>query len=466
MRRTVDVQGSAVVISPLGPPPVPERSSAIMAVTVRDELTRRAPRARLTARLTRPSAAEAMVRIVEDSLIGVAGRPARAFTPSIATLGRVELEVRAQRYITRRLAVEFSCSRRTVASPSGNAIVTLNSSLGLQATQRLLIGTDDGARAEFAVIAALGPLANQVTLVVPLTSPFPAGATVQPLPPEQTLEMHRAAVSIQGRILKKTGTAITPLANADVSVSKLWRTPPGAGAAGTPETPVPGGPVPAAPWAAPIAALWPPLYADMPVGTALDVEDRPADAAMSVKTLLDDVPEGASELRVSDALNLLPNDVLAVDADDPSRQEIVIALQVNLSAAAADWARVRINQPLALLHRRGATVRRLQAAVPSFSTTLNYAAVAGDEVLLFDTTGFAGRHQICLRPPGPPAAAAFQQLIPLLVRSDAQGFYRLPPISRAGKIELYARDSGSSASSAVEFIPDYDQHENQVDVIV
>ena len=94
------------------------------------------------------------------------------------------------------------------------------------------------------------------------------------------------------------------------------------------------------------------------------------------------------------------------------------------------------------------------------------SAARGDEALLFDTTGIAGSHQVRLADAGPPAVRAFHRITVLATISDADGFYRLPPITRAGKIEISAKDSGSAASNAIEFVPDYDTPENQVDVIV
>jgi hypothetical protein len=97
---------------------------------------------------------------------------------------------------------------------------------------------------------------------------------------------------------------------------------------------------------------------------------------------------------------------------------------------------------------------------------LNYAVARGDQGVLFDTTGVTGSHQVRLVDAGPPPVHSFHWVTVLTAVSDVQGFYRLPPLTRAGKIEISAKDLGSAASNAVEFVPDYDVPENHVDIVV
>jgi hypothetical protein len=241
---------------------------------------------------------------------------------------------------------------------------------------------------------------------------------------------------------------------------------PPAGTIVDPEPPVAGGLPPPPPWDPPIAALWPPSYADIPASASLEVEDRPIDGAMSPKTLMEDVAAGSVELRLSDGLGLTVNDVIAVDADDDGRREIVEVTGISLAGTASDWALATMNHPLALSHGRGRVVRRLQSAAPTVVRALNYAVAADDKGVLFDTTSIAGSHQVRLVDAGPPSVRAFHRISILTTVSDAQGFYRLPPLTRAGKIEISAKDSGSIASNSVEFVPDYDVEENHVDIVV
>ena len=463
-RRDVQVGDTIVTVSPLEPPAVGDRHCALLRVGVTDEMTGRPPTAAVAAHLTAPG--DASARVVHQGLIGVSGRPTAAFASHLATTGRVELDITTARFAPRRLAVAFACGLRRLASPATTATLTLDSSAGLLAGQRLLAGSADGSRAEFGVIAAIGPGANEVTLLQPLAFPYPAGSPVQPLPADQAIQLRRRPVSLFGRILKRTGAVTAPLAGASVRVSKIWRTIPPAGVTAVAELPVPGGPVPATPWDAPIASLSPPAYVDMPTGS-IELENRLVDGGVTAKTLLDDAAQGSRSLRLSDAAGLGPTDVISVDADDDGRRELMEISTITPSAGPSDWARVTLVHPLARSHRPGRLVRRLlgPGAVPS--KALNYDVAAGDEAVLFDAATITGTHQVRLAYPGPPAALqTFHRIDVLAATSDADGFYRLPPITRAGKIEIFVKDGGSAASKAVEFAPDYELSENRVDVTV
>jgi hypothetical protein len=464
-RRTVQVDDTAITISPLEAPLAGERQSALLRVALRDETTGRPPLSRISARLTHPLSA-ASARVIHEGLVGVAGRPSPAFSPLLATAGRIDLDIQAARFTGRQLSVSFACALRTLSTTANADVLTLDSTANLLAGQRVLISTADGARVEYGTIAALGPGANEVTLERAVTSPYPAGSRLQPLPADQSVELHREPTIIAGRILKKSGVKNLPLAGADVRISKIWRQVPPAGIIVDPEPPIAGGIPPPPPWDPPIASLWPPSYADIPTSGSLEIEDRPIDGAMSPKTLMDAAAAGSMELRLSDGLGLTVNDVIAVDADDDGRREIVEVTGVSLAGSTSDWVLAAINHPLALNHGRGRVVRRLQPVAPSVVRALNYAVAASDEGVLFDITGVAGSHQVRLVDPGPPLAHSFHRISILTAVSDAQGFYRLPPLTRAGKVEISAKDSGSAATNAVEFVPDYDVEENHVDIVV
>ena len=144
---------------------------------------------------------------------------------------------------------------------------------------------------------------------------------------------------IGGCVLKRSGANVAALANASVRLSKLWIQAPPAGSTVQPEPPTPGV-FPPPPWDPPVGAVWPPMYADFPKGSAIEVEDRPVDGAMPPKTILDDAPPGTVQLRLSDASGLALGDVVAIDADDDGRREIVEVTTIALTGAATDWARI------------------------------------------------------------------------------------------------------------------------------
>jgi hypothetical protein len=460
-RRIIDLDGVPATISPLEPPSAGGRHAAVLTVTVTDETTGRAPLAPLSACLSRPLPS-ASIRAVDAGVVGIEGKAAEAFSPTLAVSQTISLDIDAPRFTTRHLDVTLQSSLRSLTGPSGG-VLSLDSAAGLNLGMRLLLSTPDSTGVEVATISATGPGPNQVTLAEVPTITFPAGSAVQPLPADQALALHPQPVMIEGCVLKRSGANITTLANASVRLSKLWIEVPPAGSTVQPEPPTPGV-FPPPPWDPPIGSLWPPMYADYPNGSSIEFEDRPVDGSMPPKNVLDDVPPRTTVLRISDANGLTLNDVIAIDADDDGRREIVEVTKIALAGATTDWARITINNPLQLLHRKNAIVRRLQAVAPSLTRVLNYDAASSDGVLLFDTTAVTGSHQVRLVD---GTRHAFHRVSIYNATSDAQGYYRVPPITRAGKIEIAAKDSGSSAHVEVEIVPDYslDQFHRDLTVV-
>jgi hypothetical protein len=459
-RRIIDIDGVPVTISPLEPPSAGRRHAAILTVTITDETTGRAPRAPVWADLSR-SLPSASIRVVDAGVVGIEGKPAEAFSPTLAVSQTISFDIGAPRFTTRHLDVTLSSSLRSLTGPS-DSVLSLDSAAALTAGMRLALSTPDSTGIELATISATGPGLNQVTLAEAPTITFPAGSAVQPLPADQALALRPEPVMIEGCVLKRSGASITTLANASVRLSKLWIEVPPAGSTVQPEPPTPGV-FPPPPWDPPIGAVWPPIYADFPKGSSIEFEDRPVDGAVAPKTILDDAPPGTTQLRFSDTGGLGPGDVVAIDADDDGRREIVEVTNIALTGATTDWARITINNPLQLLHRNNTIVRRLQSVAPSLTRALNYDAASGDCVLLFDTTAVTGSHQVRLVD---GTRHAFHRVSIYRATSDAQGYYRLPPITRAGKIELAAKDSGSAANVEVEIVPDYSLDPSRQDLTV
>src|SRR5882757_9472621 len=116
--RTVLVDDTWITISPLEAPFAGGRECALLRVALLDETTGRAPASRVTASLTRPSAAVASVRVVDEALVGVAGRPSPAFLPLLATTGQIDLDIEATHFTPRQLSVSFACGLRTLTVPA------------------------------------------------------------------------------------------------------------------------------------------------------------------------------------------------------------------------------------------------------------------------------------------------------------------------------------------------------------
>ena len=457
-RRSLEVGGSVLTVSPLEPPTADCRRVALMTINVTDETTSRAPLAALSARLEAPLAG-ALVRVVENGLVGVSGKPAAAFPTSFPVTDRIAVRLSAPRFLTRVVDVRFAVRKRALtAAPSGTTL-TLSNLAGLKAGTRLLIGAPGGDPTEICTVQSVGP-AGKVTTAAPLSTSYPIGSTVQPLPADQAIGLRPEPVMVAGRVGKRVAGSLTPLPGATVSLAKLWRQSPAVGANDAPEPPVPGT-TPPPPFPAPIAAIRPPLYVDMAGGAAVHIEDRPTDAGFADRWLAEDLAAGSASLLLNEVGSVLKDQLLAIDDDDSDRREI---LKVSADPSpAAGLARIKLDHPTQGAHRAGRIVRRLGAPGGGAGIPLNYDGAAGDPVLLLDTTGVAGTHQIRI---DDPPVESYHWMTVYSAVTDADGFFRLPALTRAGRISLNAKDGGSSASADVEIVPDYRLPVNQLDFIV
>ena len=153
-RRVIDVDGAPVTVSPLEPPSAGGRRAAILTVTVTDETSGRAPLAPVWADLS-TSLPSASIRMVDAGMVGVEGKPAELFSPTLAASQTISLDIGAPRFATRHLEVTLQSSLRSLTGPSG-AVLSLNSAAGLTVGMRLLLGTPDSTGVELATIAASG----------------------------------------------------------------------------------------------------------------------------------------------------------------------------------------------------------------------------------------------------------------------------------------------------------------------
>jgi hypothetical protein len=64
-----------------------------------------------------------------------------------------------------------------------------------------------------------------------------------------------------------------------------------------------------------------------------------------------------------------------------------------------------------------------------------------------------------------PHGTEYHRVHLFTVQSDAEGYFRLPPISRVAMMQLHASHPGSSGDVEMMFSPDYERFENRIDLI-
>ncbi|HYT73163.1 MAG TPA: hypothetical protein VEL79_00320, partial [Vicinamibacterales bacterium] len=184
-------------------------------------------------------------------------------------------------------------------------------------------------------------------------------------------------------------------------------------------------------------------------------------AAGEEKTLVRPAVPGNRDVRISDRVNLNPGDVLAFETAVPDRVEYVAVFAVHAGAVPDEPATVTLTYPLALPHEQGAVCVRATPQPPAANNLFVRDGVPAEQVaFLAALTGLVDGATAEL---GGGAAPEYQTVRLYETTSDANGFYRLPPISRVASIKLHA-DFGALPAQEPVVSPDYRGFQHFVDV--
>jgi hypothetical protein len=262
------------------------------------------------------------------------------------------------------------------------------------------------------------------------------------------LGLHREPVTISGRTVRIEGT---PLPGSDVTVTALWRLAPN-------DVSVPPDPQQ-------LVHLRPPLYVDRPAATQ---KVQPRDLAVvagSDKTLLNDVSPGVDAIRLSNRQGLAAGAVLHIDADQPDLSEFIEIESVPTTSAPDQPTLISLNQRLTQSHRRDAVVRLTQPQPPGPQRPFAVDATAGDMCIFLNNLAGLGSGQL-VQFIGLAGKDEFHEIRTYSVLSDANGYYRLPPLSRVAQIAIHAEKTvgPQTFERTTIFRPDYRLRENHLDL--
>ncbi|HEX6439465.1 MAG TPA: hypothetical protein VF182_20285 [Candidatus Binatia bacterium] len=285
---------------------------------------------------------------------------------------------------------------------------------------------------------------------IPQDFNFPGAFT----PQELDIALHRAPVFIAGRTARLINNATTPLPDAQITVTGIWRTAPPANVSVPPDP-------------ANIIALAPPLYADRaPLTQSVAARDlTPVSGAD--KTLMDDVSASANPIRISDRSGLAVGDILMIDADDPDRVEFIAIKNLSTTAPADQPAVVSLDYPVIFSHRRNTNVRPINPQPAGVSQTITIEAWAGDACVFLNGIGaLVGAHEIEIT--GGPGPVEYHRVKTFSATSDTEGYYRLPPLSRVAQLEIHAEKmiGAQTFHATTVFRPVYQQRDNRLDLIL
>ncbi len=299
-------------------------------------------------------------------------------------------------------------------------------------------------------ISAERYLSRELEQNIPKGPNFPLTFT----PPEIDVSLHRQPVFIAGRTGRLNNNASTPLAGAQISVTGIWRTPPPANVVVAPDPPN-------------LVALQPPLYVDRAALTqSLAPRDLPP-VTSNDKALMDDVAASANPIRLSNRLGLAVGNILLIDAEQPDLAEFIAIKSLPTTAPADQPTAVTLDHPLIFSHRREAVVRQVNPQAPGASRNITVDALAGDSCLFLSAlNGLSGAAAVEIT--GPPGPDEYHKLTQFTVTSDADGYYRFPPLSRVAQLEIHAEKiiGAQTFQATTTFRPDYQQRDNRLDFML
>jgi hypothetical protein len=273
-------------------------------------------------------------------------------------------------------------------------------------------------------------------------------------PYETDVALHRQPVFIAGRTARLINNASTPLADAQISVTGIWRTPPPANVVVAPDPPN-------------IVALQPPLYIDRAAGTQSLAPRDLAPVIANDKDLVDDVAASRRALLLSNRLGLAAGDILLIDAAQPDLAEFIAIKTLPTTAPADQPTAVTLDHPVIFLHRRGAVVRQITPQAPGASRNITVDALSGDSCLfLSHLTGLSGAAEVAIT--GAPGPDEYHKVMQFTVTSNADGYYRFPPLSRVAQLEIHAEKvvGVQTFQATTTFQPDYQQRDNRLDFML
>ena len=266
-----------------------------------------------------------------------------------------------------------------------------------------------------------------------------------------TLKLHRQPTRIAGRVALNTGIAMKAISGATVTLTGLWRTAPPATMVVPPDSPD-------------LVSLNPGLYFDRAKASAqvqgLSFQGAPGPD----KQLLLEAPAGRRLLRLSDRKLINAGDILAIDTQDPERTEY-IAIESLAGASTDDQpASITLDSSLRSIHRQGAIVHKVQFQNQGAVAQLASDAIAGDVCLFLNSVGSLGAAPFLSLQGGGAPAKEYHAANYFNAVSDAEGFFRLPPLSRVAQCRLRAHD-GVHADLDVTCAPDYSQEASRIDFV-
>lgn len=262
-----------------------------------------------------------------------------------------------------------------------------------------------------------------LTLSDTLTAAPDHPAGFEPAGPAAPVPMQPVAVGLAGRVTRETMTGPVAVPAADVTVTGTWFTQPPLGMV-QPILP------------AELAEIRPALAEEAITGTTVRrIGVAPTGTAT---TLRNSAPAGALDLVLENRGGLLAGHLLELSPGDDARAEMVrIASSAPLPPSPFGGV-VTLVHPLGHAHVAGSVVARRTVAGAGPPRALARDGLPGSRTLFLDNDG--GLFTTGWLRVGTGASAQIRRARPYATQTDAEGYFRLPPIHRVARVFLEVDD--------------------------
>lgn len=264
--------------------------------------------------------------------------------------------------------------------------------------------------------------------------------------------MHRAASLCRGHVMRENGITRIPMAGATVRLIGMWPVFPDADddQPATMQNPA-------------ICSLSPGLYADRIAGVDTIAARALNPVAGQEKTVLRPVIVGATDIRLSDRLNLAPGDILAIEPNHQDRAEFIPVFSVDGASTADQPATVRIVYGCRQEHPSGVQAVRVIPLAAGAANNVTRHGIPGDRTAFLDAlSGLGAAATVEIAGSG---SVEYQRVALYEATADPDGAWHFPLLSRVAQIRLRADHPAPPNPLLVNVSPDYDLAEYRVDLV-
>ena len=179
------------------------------------------------------------------------------------------------------------------------------------------------------------------------------------------------------------------------------------------------------------------------------------------KQVLRQTRKGDSTLSLSNRRNIVDADSIVIDDADPENLEYLVIDAIKGTPNENDPALVTVTHPIAKTHYVGAVARRVEYQALGSDKQFARDARSGDVCVFLDDSAGLDLNSVAEIQDG-AYPMEYHRINHFSVTSDAEGYFRFPPISRVAQVEIEVQGVADKKLLTL----DYSQRENRFDIVI